>query len=125
MLRPVDDLVLPAVRDTIVGLDKEITPADAGAVRLAQRYAAAMDDAARVAAELDAIDPLDEDDAARIARLAAKVTVQAVLETLGPKLLAVLEQLGATPKARALRKGGAGSAKPGGKLGQLRGTRAG
>src|SRR5258708_32494072 len=64
-------------------------PADSAAVKLAQRYAAAIDDA---------------DNRAE------------ALERLGPRLLAVLEALGATPAARAKLKEGraAGSGKPGG-----------
>src|SRR5258708_30574804 len=66
-----------------------LAAADAAAVKLAQRYAAAIDDA---------------DNRAE------------ALERLGPKLLAALESLGATPAARAKLKEGrpAGSGKPGG-----------
>lgn len=80
-LRPVDDLLAPAVAETIRNL--EVAAEDAGAVRLATRYAAAIDAAAP--------------------ELAGQV-----LNDLGPKLLACLEALGATPRARAAAgKGGA------------------
>ncbi|HEX6579207.1 MAG TPA: hypothetical protein VF082_12655 [Jiangellaceae bacterium] len=94
-LRPVDDLIAPDVAKTLAALTS-LAPEDTAAVRLARRYAAAIDDA-----------PADE-------RVAA-------LGTFGPKLLAVLEQLGATPKARAARKGEAPSGT--GRLAALRAAR--
>jgi hypothetical protein len=81
MLRDAGDLLVPAVTATIAAL--KLTPADAGAVKLAQRYAIAID--------------ADGD-----------------LEKLGPKLLAALESLGATPAARARLKEGGTGAKPAG-----------
>ncbi len=74
MLRDAGELLGPAVTETIAALRLE--DADTAAVKLAQRYAKAIDDG---------------DDA---------------LEKLGPKLLAVLESLGATPAARARLKEG-------------------
>lgn len=68
--RDADTLLAPAVADTIRQLD--LADEDAAAVRLARRYAAAIDDGG-----------------------------PATLNELGPKLLTVLESLGATPKARA------------------------
>src|SRR5260370_38438836 len=87
MLRDAGELVGPAVAATVTGLT--LTAADAAAVKLAQRYAAAIDGA---------------DNRAE------------ALERLGPRLLAVLESLGATPAARAKLKEGraADSGKPGG-----------
>lgn len=78
-LRPVDDLIRPAVNATIAALT--LGDQDKAAVRLAERYA-------------DAID--NTEDRAE------------VMEKLGPKLLAVLESLGATPAARARLRGGGG-----------------
>jgi hypothetical protein len=79
-IRDVDDLIGPAVADTIDQLT--LQPEDHAAAQLATRYAAAID---------------------------AAEDTRAALDHLGPKLLAVLEQLGATPKARAtLTKGAAG-----------------
>jgi len=81
-IRPADDLIAPAVAETVNALQLE--PEDAAAVQLARRYAAILDDAYAT------------DDEAK------------VWNDLGPKLLAVLESLGATPRARALAaKGGA------------------
>lgn len=93
-LQPADTLLGPAVQATIHAL--QTSPEDAGAVKLARQYA-------------DAIDTADERGEA--------------LDRLGPKLLAVLESLGATPRARAaIRKGDTGA--PGqGKLAALRAAR--
>lgn len=78
-LQPADDLLVPAVAATVEALCT--APEDAAAVRLVQRYAAAIDGA------------VDRAEA---------------MEKLGPKLLAGLESLGATPAARArLKTGGA------------------
>jgi hypothetical protein len=92
-LQPADDLLAPAVTETIKHLTTSAE--DAAAVKLAQRYAATID-----AAE-------DRD---------------AAMEKLGPKLLACLESLGATPAARARLKGGAPSA-AGNRLAALREAR--
>jgi hypothetical protein len=83
MLRDAGELLAPAVAGTITALT--LTAADAAAVKLAERYAAAID--------------AGED----------------TLEKLGPKLLAALESLGATPQARArLKEGRAAGGKPSG-----------
>ena len=76
MLRDSTELLAPAVAETIAALG--LKPEDAAAVKLAQRYAAAID--------------ADDEGGA--------------LDRLGPKLHAVLESLGATPAARAKLKGG-------------------
>lgn len=72
-------LLYPAVAEAIAALDLE--PEDAGLVRLARHYAAAIDQAA-TAAE---------------ARYATR--------WLGPELHKALESLGASPAARARLKG--------------------
>ncbi|MEH1013057.1 hypothetical protein V6U90_08090 [Micromonospora sp. CPCC 206060] len=95
-LRSADALISPDVAETVAKLP-DLTPADAAAVKLARRYAAAIDEA-------------DPEAAAE------------VLDKLGPKLLAALEALGATPRSRAARKGGASG--PGrGKLAAIREAR--
>jgi hypothetical protein len=80
-LRDAGELLAPAVNDTVAALT--LAPEDAAAVKLAQRYAAAIDDGGD-------------------------------LEKLGPKLLAALESLGATPAARARLKEGSAGGKPAG-----------
>lgn len=77
-----------------------------------------------VGVTIDALTLSDEDKAtARLAALYASQIDQdaETLEALGPKLLAALEALGASPRARAaIRKG---PASPGGRLEQLRAAR--
>ncbi|SDU42483.1 terminase small subunit [Jiangella alkaliphila] len=114
-LTPADDLLAPAIDETIAKLEPD--DVDAGVVQLARRYAALVDDAREAAALADdladRIDPEDFTTGQMVARLGAKVQAQTVLAELGPKLLAALEQLGATPAARAkLRGGGAPVAGP-------------
>lgn len=113
-LRPAEELLAPAVADTVTQLKP--APTDTAAVRLAQRYAALIDRAEQAVADAEnAIAELDEDDIAGrhyVTSLRAKVEAQAVLAELGPKLLAVLESLAATPAARAKLKGGAVAGAP-------------
>lgn len=67
-----------------------------------------------VTASLEALDVDARDDGARTLALAYAEQIDAapeMLEPLGPKLLAALESLGLTPKARATAtKGGPGAA---------------
>lgn len=79
-LRPAEELLAPAVADTIAAL--KLAPEDAAAVSLARRYAATI----------DAAEPHQRAEA---------------IAVLGPKLLTVLESLGATPVGRSRLKGGA------------------
>lgn len=110
MLRSADELLGPALAETLGQLG--LADSDAALVKLAERYAAAIDHAAELAAEADAIaEGLDPDDLPgrqRLALLAAKVEGQTVLGNLGPKLLQALQALQATPQARAKRRGGGG-----------------
>lgn len=71
-LRDASHLIGPALSETIRNLPTK--PEDAAAIKLAETYARSIDGAS------------DEPD---------------VLRDLGPKLLAVLEALGASPRARA------------------------
>lgn len=109
-LQTIDGLLGPAVAATVKALSAAAE--DAAAVRLAERYAATIDDAYQVAAQLAGVEPDDAGTARLIERLQAKVEAQAVLAELGPKLLATLEQLGATPAARAKVKAGGGPGGP-------------
>lgn len=112
--------MLPAVEETLAHV--EIQPEDAGLARLALGYARTIDQAQAIAAQAAKI-PFDEDTAEEVRRLAARVAAHTTMSELGPKLLAALDALGATPKARAA----AGKpAQPGqggpSKLAQLRGV---
>ncbi|MCI0687235.1 MAG: hypothetical protein L0Y54_08370 [Sporichthyaceae bacterium] len=104
---PVDDeLLAPAVADALAKIKSKLSAEDCAAAQLATRYAAVIDEAATLAAIMQDI-PRDGEHIARLlAALEAKVDAQAVLAELGPKLLAVLESLGATPKGRAALKRG-------------------
>ena len=95
-IRTADSLVAPAVANVIQHLP--LAAEDEAAATLARQYAAAIDEA-------------DYPEKA--------------LDDLGPKLLAVLEALGATPRARAqITKGTQTSAGPS-ELAKLRATRTG
>jgi hypothetical protein len=82
-LQPADATLLHAVTALVPSL--RLTDADQGAVRLAEHYAQAID--------------------------AAEDKAEA-LEKLGPRLLAALESLGATPRARAAFLKGGGRSGP-------------
>lgn len=73
---------------------------DAAAAELARRYARTIDGAAELAAIAAAL-PYDPDTAGEVAKLRARVEAHVVMLELGPKLLAALEALHATPAARA------------------------
>lgn len=113
-IQSTDQLLAPAVAETIEQLEPADT--DAAAVQLARRYAEIIDRAEAVAAEADAafaLLALDDIDGRRyLAKIVAKVEAQTVLAELGPKLLAVLESLAATPAGRAKVKGGASKSGP-------------
>lgn len=95
-LRPADALLAPAVASAVKALS--VDDVDAAAVRLAEQYAAAID-----------------------AGSCAECNAKTSIAELGPKLLACLVELGATPRARAsVMKGGASG---GGNLARLRSAR--
>jgi hypothetical protein len=104
-----------AVETALVKLraDKAVMPRDAGTEALARRYAYDIDEAAVVSTAAAKIlrelaGQLDHKLYSRIAAVFDRIESTAVLATLGPKLLAVLAELGMTPRARAdtTRKGG-------------------
>ena len=108
MLQPADKLLAPAVQETIAALS--LAPEDAAAVRLAERYAKDIDEANLVHTAtikaLRAVAELDIDLHDQLLPLAVRIEKTAVLASIGPKLLAALEQLGATAAARAKLKTG-------------------
>jgi hypothetical protein len=113
-----DRKLTPAVEETLGTL--QLAPEDAAVARLALSYARTIDQAAAIAA-LAAKLPFDPDTAEAVEQLRKRVSAQATMGDLGPKLLAALDALGATPKARA----SAGKTPPAGaavsKLAALRG----
>lgn len=123
-LQVVDRLLAPAVTASLGEIELEAE--DAAAVKLAERYAREIDQADAAAAQADRvlrqIDDEDADLQELVAALKAKLAARTAVSDLGPKLLAVLDSLGATPKARAARKGGTARAK-GGSLAALRASR--
>ena len=86
------------VRETVDKL--ELQPEDAAVAALAVEYGETIDRAAELADAAGAL-PYDPDTAAMVARLKARVEAHAVMAELGPKLLAALDAIQATPKARA------------------------
>jgi len=103
-----------AVLHTIESLGAEVTPADAGLVRMALLYAEQIDARGDLAAALasiqrELVDMADDPGQygssvllqASVDKLARSLDAHKVLADLGPRLLDVLTHLGATPKARA------------------------
>jgi hypothetical protein len=114
---PKNHLLLPSVQESIAQLDEADASKDAGLRRLAEVYAAAIDEALDVAIDARSLvaDAMDEDNPLEIAKRLLNALVKysdsnAVLEQLGPKLQAVLESLGASPKARSQMTGKGGGA---------------
>lgn len=110
-LQDVKDLLATQVRETLAALP--LGDEDQAAAALAVEYAKQIDSAEAAAKIADrAIKTLMQDDVddkdheKYVYALAAKVEAATLLTQLGPKLLAVLESLGATPAARARLKGG-------------------
>lgn len=100
-----DGSMASAVEASLDALKRK--PEDAALVRLVERYAKTIDDAAEIADQAALIEPEDDNQAKRLQALTRRVEHQAVLAELGPKLQAALESLGASPKARAaMQKGG-------------------
>lgn len=93
-----DRKLLTAVDETLANLD--LSPQDAALAQLARRYAATIDRAEAISAQAAKI-PFDPDSAEAVEQLRKKVSAQVTMADLGPKLLAALDALGATPKARA------------------------
>lgn len=96
-----------------------LQPEDAALAELARQYARTVDRAAAIAADAARI-PFDPDSAEAVEQLRKRVAAHTTMSDLGPKLLAALDALGATPKARAVvgKPAPAGSAS---KLAALRG----
>jgi hypothetical protein len=103
---------------------------DAATVALAKRYALELDDAAVISTaankalrQLSQLDDVDTELFEKFEALAVRIEEVHVATTVGPKLLAVLEQLNLTPKARnavVTPTGGGGGSAGNSALGQLR-----
>lgn len=99
---------------------------DKALIALAKRYAQLLDAAKENAELFEHLDftPENSNQWQRLQRLEAKVNVEQVAGNLGPKLAAVLEQLGLSPAARVkAAKGGTtdvGGSAPGDALAALR-----
>jgi hypothetical protein len=101
-----------------------LAPEDAAAAALAVEYGRTVDRAAAIAAQADktlraAQAAGDEALVEQVAALRSKVAAQAAVSDLGPKMLAALDALGGTPKARAAK--GAPAPAAGSRLAALRG----
>lgn len=97
----------------------QLQPEDAAIAAVALEYATTMDRAAAIAAAAAKI-PYSEDTEEELRKLRSRVSAQAVVSDLGPKLLAALDALQATPKSRAT----AGKPAPAGKTSKLTALRA-
>lgn len=87
------------VRQTLGEL--KLQPEDVAVSALAVEYAQTVDNAAQLADEAARL-PYDPDTAVQVARLKARVDAHQVMVDVGPRLLAALDALGATPKARSV-----------------------
>ncbi len=128
-LRSADRLLVPAIQASLGKL--ELSEEDQALSRLAETYARQIDQAAGAAAHADrvlrAVDQAEDPDLyEQVAALKAKLAERTAVSDLGPKLLAALDALGASPKARAAAaKGGGARGQRGGKLAAIRESRAG
>ena len=106
--------------------------ADAATVALAKRYALELDDAATISRDVakvlrEILQSGQDDLYDKLVVLAIRIEEVNVAATIGPKLLAALDQLQLTPKARSgvVQAGKTTSADPGrSALDELRGRRA-
>lgn len=122
-LQSADRLLAPAVTASLAALD--LADEDQAAAKLAESYARALDSAAGMESQARKVlrdaAGTDEDLMARVEALATALSARKCLAEIGPKLTAVLVELGATPRARAgLSKGPAVSVPGASALDRLR-----
>lgn len=126
-LQPADQTFAAAVAKTLDSL--ELQENDAATARLAEKYARELDDAQATAAQADKVlrrldsDEVDPETVELVSALRSKLAARTALESLGPKLLAVLDALGASPKSRAQVGRGVMKGGKGGRLAELRAAR--
>jgi ribonuclease D len=87
----------------------KLAPEDAALSALAVQYARTLDRCEAIAADARRM-PFDPESADALEQLRKRVSAVAATSDLGPKLLASLDALGATPKARAAKGSPAPSA---------------
>jgi len=127
-LQAADYTLAEAVAKTLDSL--ELQAEDAATARLAEKYARELDGAQATAAQADKVlrrldsDEVDPETVDLVSALRGKLAARTALESLGPKLLATLDALGASPKARAQAGKGATKGGKGGRLAELRAARA-
>ena len=88
-----------------------LQPEDSALAAVAMEYARTIDRAAAIAARAAKLPP-DPDIAEELANLRKRVSAQVTMSDLGPKLVAALDALTATPKARAAQGKPAGGNGP-------------
>lgn len=104
-LTSADRLISPAVNATLGAIDVE--PRFEAAAKLAERYAAQLDDAHWTEKRADDVLKMVEQNADdvelldAVQALRAKLSARSAVENLGPKLAALLDALGATPMGKA------------------------
>lgn len=116
-LTSADRLLAPAVAETLQALHLGVT--DQAAAKLAERYAVELDQAAAIAAHADRVLKLageadDPDLLEQVTALRNRLTARSCVADLGPKLAALLGELGATPMSAAKRARLLPSAEPDG-----------
>lgn len=126
MTGPLESAVVQALGAVV------LAPADQGTTALAREYARLMDAAAPAAKYTAALDWLahqgagDRDADKHIRTITNALAAHSVASDLGPKLLAALEALQMSPRARAVvQKGGTGDKPSANPLDQLAARRAG
>jgi hypothetical protein len=122
-----DRLLLPEAERTLAALDD--SPVDAAARRMLTVYARQIDDAKRAETHADAVlrraakAGADETLLEQISALRLKLAARTAVSDVGPKFVALLAELKATPAARAKLARNAGAPAPaGGSLARLRST---
>jgi hypothetical protein len=108
-----DRQLAPAVAATLGALN--LADVDTAAAKLAETYARAIDQAKAVESWADAVlrkVDHDSDLYDEVRALKLKLLAKVALADLGPKLAAVLVELGATPKARAAMAKGKAAGQP-------------
>lgn len=123
-----------AVRAALAGRTGPVDPRNAGVEQLAIHYAQLVDDAQpaarytkplrQLAIAVSAAAAEDGKIAEAFDTIRAALAAHSVASDLGPKLLAALDSLGLTPKARAGKEGHGGPGKPANPIDELRARRA-